>query len=228
MPRHPVLTDAALDAALGPEAAPDLQASSPRFFHNPRLERLTRAHWASPYAIYLPVVALILLSLRTSHFSRPALLALLGAGWLVWTLVEYWLHRGLFHLRPATPARRVTSFIVHRHHHLAPGDRTRLVATPAQSGLLALLLLGLYTLLAGPDARWALLAGSLLGYLAYEFAHYSAHHRRPRTRLGRALRRRHLRHHFKHPEAGFGISTPLWDALFRTCPSEHAPKSMPQ
>ncbi len=43
MPRHPVLTDALLDAALGPEPRPDLKASSPRFFHSPVAEALTRA-----------------------------------------------------------------------------------------------------------------------------------------------------------------------------------------
>lgn len=215
MPRHPVLTDAVLDAALGPEGKPDLKASSPDFFHRPRHERLTRAHWASPYAIYLPLIALFL-AFGTSTFDLPRLLALVAAGWLAWTLVEYWLHRGCFHLRPDTPARRVTSFVVHRHHHLAPNDRTRLVAMPWQSGSLALLLFGLYSLLAGPAARWPLLAGSLLGYLAYELAHYSAHHRRPRTALGRVLRRRHLRHHFTDAGADFGISCPLWDLVFRT------------
>lgn len=222
MARHPVLTDAVLDAALGPEAKPDLQASSPAFFHRPLVERLTRAHWLSPYLIYLPPIAIIL-AFGTSSFDLPRLLALVGGGWLVWTLVEYWLHRAFFHLRPATPARAVTSFLVHRHHHVAPNDRTRLVATPLQSGALALLLLAVYTPLAGPAARWPLLAGSLLGYLAYELAHYSAHHRRPRTALGRALRRRHLRHHFTDRGADFGISSPLWDLVFRTCSYKHAP-----
>jgi sterol desaturase/sphingolipid hydroxylase (fatty acid hydroxylase superfamily) len=218
--RHPVLTDAVLDAALGPEAKPDPKARSPAFFRRPLHERLTRAHWASPYLLYLPLVVIFLV-FGTWSFDPVSLLALVAAGWLVWTLVEYWLHRACFHLRPDTPARRVASFIVHRHHHVAPGDRTRLVAMPWQSGALALLLLGVYSLLAGPAARWPLLAGSLLGYLAYELAHYTAHHRRPRTAPGRALRRRHLHHHFKDAGADFGISSPLWDVVFRTYSKIH-------
>lgn len=225
MARHPVLTDALLDAALGPEAPPDLKASSPRFFHRPLYERLTRAHPLSPYLLYAgPIAACLALGAGAYDLSRLALLVL--AGWLVWTFIEYWLHRGFFHLRPDTPARRVTSFIVHRHHHVAPGDRDRLVATPLYSGGLALLLLGLYTALAGPHARWPLLAGSLLGYLAYELAHCTAHHRRPRTALGRALRRRHLRHHFTDATADFGISSPLWDLVFRTYSRRHVDKDM--
>ena len=57
MPQHPVLTDELLAAALGPEPRPDLQARAPRFFHSDRLERLVRAHPASPYFLYLPLIA---------------------------------------------------------------------------------------------------------------------------------------------------------------------------
>lgn len=225
MARHAVLADAVLDAALGPEAKPDLKASSPRFFHRPLFERLTRAHWASPYALWAAPIAACLV-FGTRAFDPPRLAVLVATGWLVWTLVEYWLHRGLFHLAPTTPARRVTAFIVHRHHHVAPGDRDRLVATPLYSGGLALLLLGLYSLLAGPVARWPLLAGSLLGYLAYELAHLRAHHGRPRTAVGRVLRRRHLRHHFTDAGLDFGISSPLWDLVFRTYSKGPAAKDM--
>ncbi len=216
MPRHPVLTDALLDAALGPEQPrPDPKARSPRFFHGALAERLTRAPPWSPYALHLPLVALIL-AFGTAPLSPARVAALVAAGALAWTLVEYWLHRLFFHLGPTSDARRVTAYLVHLHHHHAPADRARLVATPAQSLSLALLLLGAYTLGAGPAARWPLLAGSLLGYLAYELVHLCAHHGRPRTALGRALRRHHLRHHFADAGHNFGISSPLWDLVFRT------------
>lgn len=221
MPRHPVLTDALLDAALGPEPRPDLKASSPRFFHSRVAEALTRAPPWSPYLLHLPLLALIL-AFETAPTAATA--ALVAAGALAWTFVEYWLHRLFFHLRPDGDARRVTSYIVHRHHHAAPADRGRLVATPAQSASLALLLFAVYSALAGPSARWPLIAGTLLGYLGYELVHYSAHHRRPRTALGRALRRHHLRHHFADAGTNFGISSPLWDLVFRTYSSGQGPE----
>ena len=53
---------------------------------------MLRRFW--PYAAqqrrWLPVLTLALL---------------VAGGWLVWTFVEYWLHRGFFHLAPTTPAR---------------------------------------------------------------------------------------------------------------------------
>ncbi len=206
-PAHPVLTDELLALALGPEPRPDLEARAPRFFHRPIFERLVRAHPASPYVLYLPAIAACL-------WLTPASLPLLLAGWLAWTFIEYWLHRGFFHMRTGTPARQVTSFIVHRHHHLAPADRDHLVATPLYSLGLFLLLLAAASPL-GP-ARWPLLAGSMLGYLAYEAAHWQIHHGTRRGPLTRALRRHHLRHHLTDPAHNFGISSPLWDLVFRT------------
>ncbi|MBA3547474.1 MAG: sterol desaturase family protein [Nannocystis sp.] len=214
MPQHRVLTDELLAAALGPEPRPDLRARAPRFFHADRFERLVRAHPASPYILYLPLFALCCWRAGAA-LELPAMLGLLLAGWLVWTFVEYWLHRGFFHLPPTSPARSVTSFIVHRHHHVAPRDRDHLVATPIYSLGLFLLLLAASSL-AGAGARWALLAGSMLGYLAYEAAHWHIHHARPRGPLGRALHRHHLRHHFGDAGHNFGISSPLWDLVFCT------------
>lgn len=213
MPQHPVLTDELLAAALGPEPRPDLRARAPRFFHRDRHERLVRAHPASPYVLYVPLIAASLWRAGAA-LELPRLLGLMLAGWLLWTLVEYALHRGFFHMRADTPARRVTSFIVHRHHHVAPADREHLVATPLYSLGLFLLLLAAYSPL-GP-ARWPLLAGSMLGYLAYEAAHWQIHHGTRRGRLARALRRHHLRHHLVDPAHNFGISSPLWDLALRT------------
>lgn len=55
------------------------------------------------------------------------------------------------------------------------------------------------------------------GYLAYEALHHRAHHERaPKSRVLRALVRHHLRHHYLAPDACWGISSPLWDWIFRT------------
>lgn len=211
MPEHPVLTDDLLAAALGPDPQPDPKARSPRFFHRGVFETLTRAHPASPYVLHLPLIALAVWHVR--HLGPAALLTLLAAGALAWTFVEYWLHRLFFHMRADTPARRVTSYIVHRHHHAAPGDPDRIAATPAYSLGLLFLLFAVYSL-AGADARWVLLAGTSLGYLAYEAVHWQIHH--GRTRLLRTIRRHHLRHHGGDGRSNYGISSPLWDHVFRT------------
>jgi len=34
------------------------------------------------------------------------------------------------------------------------------------------------------------------------------------------LKRYHLRHHYKNPNHGFGVSSPVWDVVFGTKPKE--------
>jgi sterol desaturase/sphingolipid hydroxylase (fatty acid hydroxylase superfamily) len=79
----------------------------------------------------------------------------------------------------------------------------------------ALVLYALFALVLG---RWAppVFGGFLHGYLTYDLLHYFIHRGRMPTRLGRYLRHYHLVHHFKTPDRHFGVSSPLWDVVFRT------------
>ena len=36
------------------------------------------------------------------------------------------------------------------------------------------------------------------------------------TRFGKFLRQYHLTHHYASPDRHFGVSSPLWDVVFRT------------
>ena len=57
--------------------------------------------------------------------------------------------------------------------------------------------------------------GVLLGYVAYDVSHYLMHS----GRLGGRLKVAHMQHHYRDHSAGFGISSALYDALFRTLPT---------
>ena len=70
----------------------------------------------------------------------------------------------------------------------------------------------------GPEWSLPAFAGFLLGYLAYDMGHYHIHHHRSDNRLSLALRRYHYRHHFQQSDRGFGVTSPLWDRVFRTSP----------
>jgi sterol desaturase/sphingolipid hydroxylase (fatty acid hydroxylase superfamily) len=35
-------------------------------------------------------------------------------------------------------------------------------------------------------------------------------------RIGRFLRQHHMAHHYTKPDRNFGVSSPLWDLVFRT------------
>jgi len=173
---------------------------------------------APPWLPYLVMGPIAIGSLTESYFalSTTRWLALAAFGALVWSLVEYAMHRWLFHAPATSESSRVVLLLVHGHHHVWPDDRWRIAATPIQFGSLALLLFGIFSLaLPGPDAH-ATFGGAMVGYLAYEAVHYFAHHGRVQDGWLGALRRHHMRHHHDDPRSRWGIGSPLWDVVFRT------------
>ena len=65
-----------------------------------------------------------------------------------------------------------------------------------------------------------LVSGFILGYLVYDLTHYATHHFPMKRGVFKFLRRYHMQHHFKTPNARYGVSSPLWDYIFRTMPVE--------
>jgi sterol desaturase/sphingolipid hydroxylase (fatty acid hydroxylase superfamily) len=190
-----------------------------RVFENPVLELLSRAHpvtpgiWFGPFIIWAAVSS-------PREIGAARALGLFAAGALVFSLFEYGLHRLVFHglirLAERNDAARFAAFMAHGYHHEFPNDGSRLVMPPMISWPLALLFFGAYWALLGPAQWLPMLAGTMAGYIAYDWVHYYTHHAHPRTRLGKWVRTYHLRHHFQDHDAFYGISSPLWDLIFRT------------
>lgn len=151
-------------------------------------------------------------------FSRGQVgltLGLFAFGILMWTLLEYLLHRFVFHWQPGGPRGTVWSFMVHGYHHEFPNDKMRLVAPPLMLIFFAVIVGGLYYLLF--KSWWLqLFAGTCAGYVAYDWIHYYTHHFNPKSGVGSWLRRYHLKHHYKDGKMRYGISSPLWDLVFGT------------
>ena len=186
-----------------------------RMFESDLVERFSRIPPWQPPAIYLPtILVLSAIGLGREGVALPVFAALALAGILLWTFLEYWLHRVLFHYQPRTAFGRRLFWIMHGVHHEWPGDPLRLVFPPAVSIPLAVAFWWLFTALAGDALRYPLMVGLLCGYLAYDMLHYWMHHATPKSRIGLHLRRHHLSHHFRDDGLGFGVSSPLWDYVF--------------
>ena len=207
---------------------------SVRMFRSDVLEWFSHVHPAVPHVIYVPLVLGLLWTERATP-GRTALLWLAGVA--LWTLAEYVLHRFVFHapdhvmaethdvvarlapgepVLPALPGWRHRSyFLAHGVHHEYPSDSTRLVAPPGASVPIAIATWYLFGALAGAAAA-ALFAGFVTGYLAYDTTHFAVHHFRMPTAWGRYLKKRHARHHYLDPDSDYGVSSPLWDLVFRT------------
>lgn len=141
-----------------------------------------------------------------------------GFGLFVWTLVEYCLHRFLFHLDhylPDHPYALTLHFLLHGVHHYLPMDGYRLVLPPTLFVVLAYPFYRLIFAIFPFYMACSGFAGGTLGYIMYDVTHYLLHH----TRLPRYLqevKKYHLEHHYKNYELGFGVTSKFWDVIFNT------------
>ena len=184
-------------------------------FDSDLLDRLSRVHPIVPPLIFLPAVG-VLFVLGAQQLNTGETVGLVAAGWLFWTLMEYWIHRIVFHFEPESGPGARFHWIIHGVHHDHPNDPLRLVMPPSVSVPLAAAFYLLFITVMGHDAGNVFASGFFLGYLVYDMTHYHIHHHRSTNRLSLAVRRYHYRHHFQQSDRGFGVTTPFWDYVFRT------------
>src|SRR5256885_17057100 len=88
-----------------------------------------RSFWIFP----LLVIVLLGFSFRVDpHASRIDLVWLFPVGILIWTLLEYVLHRFLFHVRIPLRDPHLREFVNSSHllHHASPRDRNMVLVRP--------------------------------------------------------------------------------------------------
>ena len=187
-----------------------------RMFESDFMEFFTRVHPVTPLVIYLPVIGYMLhTAVEQRGLSIGAVTGLFLLGLFLWSLVEYAMHRWVFHYEPTSRWGKQLHFLLHGVHHDYPQDAKRLVMPPVVSIPLAL---GFYGIFLGIFGRLApaAFAGLIFGYLCYDMIHYAAHHFSMKKGVWLWLKQYHMRHHYKDDHAGYGVSSPLWDHVFRT------------
>jgi 4-hydroxysphinganine ceramide fatty acyl 2-hydroxylase len=188
-----------------------------RMFNNDIMETLSRVHPSVPLIIFVPVVVfMIYLSIFRYNLSYTSIVGLGLFGIFIWTITEYLLHRYIFHWELKSELGKKIHFIFHGVHHDYPSDSRRLVMPPSVSIPLAALFYFLFRALIGVDFVYPFFAGFLIGYLFYDMTHYAVHHFNMKSKFWLAIKHHHIKHHFKDPDRGFGVSSPLWDILFKT------------
>jgi 4-hydroxysphinganine ceramide fatty acyl 2-hydroxylase len=187
-----------------------------RMFESNFMEFFSHVHPATPVILYGPIIALMLyLAFVQKGLSFLAVLGFFVIGVLTWTLLEYVIHRYVFHYEPKTRVGKLLHFIMHGVHHDYPNDATRLVMPPIISVPLAVVFYLVFILTLGRFAP-AALAGFGFGYVCYDTIHYATHHFAMKRGVWRWLKQYHLRHHYHDDQAGYGVSSPLWDYFFNT------------
>ena len=182
------------------------------------LDRFTRVHVAVVPALFVPIIAVFAVLALDAASRASYVLGYALAGYVVWTLTEYWLHRVVFHFEPEHGLGARLHWMVHGVHHDHPNDPLRLVMPPSASLPLAAAFALLFQALLPFGAACGLSAGFFAGYLLYDLTHFYVHHAKPRTAVGRKLRELHMRHHFQDDTTAYGVSAPWWDHVFGTAP----------
>src|SRR6266478_7188588 len=118
---------------------------SVRMFKSDFMEFFSHVHPATPLVLYLPVIGYMLYAaFFQSKLSVLTVAGLFPLGVLSWTLLEYIIHRYVFHYEPKTRFGKQLHFIVHGVHHDYPNDAKRLVMPPAVSIPLAVVFCGIF------------------------------------------------------------------------------------
>ncbi|NXG63147.1 FA2H hydroxylase, partial [Hemiprocne comata] len=208
-----------------------------RLFHSNLLEFLSKTAWYVVFMVWTPVVLYLswvsytslaqgntqLFSSFTTEYSIPIhkycfpFIFLLGM--FLWSLVEYLIHRFVFHMKPPASNYYLITlhFLLHGQHHKSPFDSSRLVFPPVPASLVIGFFYGVLRLVLPEVLGLSVFVGGLCGYVVYDMMHYYLHYGSPKkgTYLY-GLKAYHVKHHFQHQKAGFGISTRFWDHPFRT------------
>lgn len=188
-----------------------------QLFNNRFLEALTRT---SPFITLITYSAIIAAFLALSnHFTQlttRTVILTYGAGIISWTLLEYLLHRYVFHFVSENRFLKRIPYLLHGVHHEAPRDDSRLFMPPVP-GILIISILWFISYLLLRDHSFSFIAGLVNGYLLYAAMHYSMHVYKAPKYL-RKLWVHHALHHYKYHDKAFGVSSMLWDRIFRTMP----------
>ncbi|HEX3465618.1 MAG TPA: sterol desaturase family protein [Candidatus Elarobacter sp.] len=177
--------------------------------------------WRHGSNTVLLLIALGLVMLFTMHTLAfaPFGVVLLAVGAGVFFVSEYTTHRFMLHAPPQRNAFVLKlQHRLHYDHHVNPSE-LRLLFLPVWFVIpVASLTLAIYVAITRDwSASAALLLGSVLGLLWYEWVHYVAHIPFvPKTAFGRWIKKYHLRHHFKNERMWFGVTNPSMDLFGRT------------
>lgn len=153
-----------------------------------------------------------------------SLFAWFVAGMALWTLLEWLVHNFLgHHGKGRNPFAREH---VRHHattHYFAPTWKKMLVGVGA-----AILVGVVFAQLLSLETALAFDAGLISMYAAYEIIHRRCHTHAPTGPYSRWVRLNHFHHHFRSPNTNHGVSTPIWDFVFRAYVRPQTPIRIPE
>jgi sterol desaturase/sphingolipid hydroxylase (fatty acid hydroxylase superfamily) len=134
-------------------------------------------------------------------------------GVLSWSFSEYCIHRWMGHDR-----RFAGNFFEAEHtaHHSKGNYFSPIWKKVASAFTVLLIMVGPAIWVAGLTLGTSYVLGFVGFYLYYEWYHHREHVSAGIGPVARYLRKHHFHHHFHNPRSNHGVTSPLWDIVFRT------------
>jgi len=187
---------------------------------NPIIEFITRTHIAVPVTLYFVMAAgLLYFAIQRQHMNPYVVTTLFFSGWLFFTLLEYVMHRWVFHMSIHNTVRRKIQYLAHGLHHEYPKDKKRLAMPVPASLVLAVAFFSFFWMIMN-IYTYGFLPGVLVGYASYLFVHFIVHMYQAPKNYFKHLWISHAIHHYKDNTVVFGVSSQLWDHVFGTMPKK--------
>jgi sterol desaturase/sphingolipid hydroxylase (fatty acid hydroxylase superfamily) len=192
-------------------------------FKSPVLEALTKTSPALTLGTYVPImVALLFVGNYLLGLSLGKAVIWYFSGLFSWTIMEYFMHRYLYHFVDEREWTKKLHHMVHGIHHDYPRDEERLFMPPVPGIMYASIFFAMFWVLFGKHTFY-FMPGLMNGYLMYSFTHWAIHKFQP-PKLLAPLWRHHIMHHYRCPDKAFGVSSMFWDYIFGTMPPKDVPK----
>jgi len=187
-----------------------------KLFKNNIFDSLSKVHFTVPLFLFIPTILFFCYQAFEDNLALLTFSGYFGAGIVVWTITEYFLHRFIFHYHPSSDFGKQIHFIFHGVHHDYPKDKKRLVMPLSASIPLATLFYFLFSLFLTKTVLFAFFPGFLLGYLIYDMMHYAMHHYNFKNPLLKKIKQHHMLHHYQDSSKGYGVSSSLWDIILQS------------
>ena len=202
---------------------------SPPMFENKFLDFFSRIHFSSVPILFVPITSYFVYRAVVEYEVNLLLVAgLYFAGYFFWTLMEYAIHRIVFHHEYTSTLGKKFHYIAHGIHHDYPNDSLRLVMPPAINLTLAVIFYWcFYAVLGDKGLTAGFFAGFVFGYMVYDLMHFASHFYNFKNAWFQRVKRSHLLHHYREPNSGYGLSTIFWDRVFGTTHPDSARVEVP-
>jgi sterol desaturase/sphingolipid hydroxylase (fatty acid hydroxylase superfamily) len=138
------------------------------------------------------------------------------AGLIYWSLIEYAVHRFLYHNKIQNKWFRYIVGSFHQYHHNHLNDHRVLNAGLLMIYTITPVVMAPFALILTESSLLSMTLGLVLYYYAYEWVHYLIHYKEYKTGYMAYIQKYHLHHHRYAPLKNFGNTHHLWDKVFRT------------